>query len=532
MSITLKKQRNGETWRPFWYGVYINDAGDRKVVNLNTKWRGTPPTSLRESGDAAFENSREKAEAALKIFTDDARRKGRATHLVERLIEEKTGAAPEYTKIADLRDRWLSGDSYSVGYIGQCKALFQTFSSFMQARNPKALYLHQVTKADAQAFADETRARVAPKTYKSYIGILKPAFDRLLPNGAENPFGKIKTKKGGEKDAGTVHRIPFTEHELEELIEAAGENQTMQDLIITAACTGMRRGDVCQLRWEHVDLSAQWLTVKTSKTGENADLPIFARLRPVLEQRNGNGSEYVFPEAARMYAENPDGVTYRFKKIVAQIFTDADTSALPELIDPATIEDEALRAITENTKEGPRQKRISEAFRRYSTGESVREIEKAIGVARSTVSADLHAVETWTGTRFIRNVRSRSIKQDIARTTRIDRKQGQRAASVRDWHALRTTFVTIALTNGADIETIQRITGHRTVSIVLKHYYRPDREQHRAKVTAALPASLTGAKKHTQLNPAAELAAIAEKLAAGTATKQEKARLQTLAANV
>ena len=57
---------------------------------------------------------------------------------------------------------------------------------------------------------------------------------------------------------------------------------------------------------------------------------------------------------------------------------------------------------------------------------------------------------------------------------------GQRTASVRDWHALRSTFVTLALSAGVPVELVLRVTGHATVEVVLKHYFRPDREQFKA----------------------------------------------------
>ena len=122
-----------------------------------------------------------------------------------------------------------------------------------------------------------------------------------------------------------------------------------------------------------------------------------------------------------------------------------------------------------------------------------------------------------------------NIKASIARTTRTARKHGQRAASIRDWHALRTTFVTLALSAGVPLELVRRVTGHATVEIVLKHYFRPGRAEFKAALTGAMPAVLTGGKPK-RLKPADELSALAGKVAAGSATDEDKARLQKLAA--
>ena len=110
-------------------------------------------------------------------------------------------------------------------------------------------------------------------------------------------------------------------------------------------------------------------------------------------------------------------------------------------------------------------------------------------------------------------------------------KRGQRDASVLDWHCLRTSFVTIALSAGVSIETLKLVTGHRTVDVVLANYYRPQRAHLRAALAGALPAVLTGGQQ-APTPEAAELAKLAEKNAAGIATEQEKTRLRVLAAKV
>jgi len=359
--------------------------------------------------------------------------------------------------------------------------------------------------------------------------------ERFLPVGTRNPFAEIKL---GRSEGETIHRQPFSPEELEAIVATANGDDFMGALITAAACTGMRRGDVCRLRWSDVDLDGGMLAVKTSKTGASVEIPIFAPLRAVLERLDGKRGRYVFPEAAKMPAKNPQGLSYRFKAIVAKALDTNTSTPAPSIHRAADIEAEALDAIEANTSEGERRERIADTFRRYAAGASVRDIQKDVGCARSTVSADLAAVEEWTGKRFVRRRPGRhtkgsrnGVKEAIARVTRVEREHGQRAGSVRDWHALRTTFVTLALSAGVPIELVRRVTGHATVDVVLRHYFRPDREQFRAALTNAMPGVLTGGKRK-RLPPAEELVAIAGKVAAGTATEKDKKRLRVLAAKV
>ena len=75
---------------------------------------------------------------------------------------------------------------------------------------------------------------------------------------------------------------------------------------------------------------------------------------------------------------------------------------------------------------------------------------------------------------------------------RQERKQGLRKASVRDFHSFRVTWVTLALNAGVPMELVQKVTGHKTAQIVMKHYFQPGKEDFRAALAAKLPALMGG----------------------------------------
>jgi hypothetical protein len=169
-------------------------------------------------------------------------------------------------------------------------------------------------------------------------------------------------------------------------------------------------------------------------------------------------------------------------------------------------------------------------FRRYAEGESMRQIGHAVGLKKQTVSYHLHRVESMVGKSFLRT-QPTGLRWAVREHTQQKRPNGERAASVRDWHALRATFVTLALAAGVPVELVRRVTGHATVEVVLKHYFRPGREQFRAALTDAMPGILTGGKQKV-LTPAEELSMLAEIVADGTITDKEKARLRDLVARI
>ncbi len=77
---------------------------------------------------------------------------------------------------------------------------------------------------------------------------------------------------------------------------------------------------------------------------------------------------------------------------------------------------------------------------------------------------------------------------------RGEREHGQRRASQLDFHSFRVTWVTLMLTAGLPMELVQAVTGHKTVEIVLKHYFKPKRANLRAQVKKMMPALLPPAR--------------------------------------
>lgn len=73
--------------------------------------------------------------------------------------------------------------------------------------------------------------------------------------------------------------------------------------------------------------------------------------------------------------------------------------------------------------------------------------------------------------------------------------KGKNRASVRDFHSFRVTWVTLALSAGVPLELVQKVTGHKTTDIVMKHYFQPGREAFRESLQKAMPRMITRGHK-------------------------------------
>jgi len=547
MPLELRTQRDGSL-RPTWYGRYeINGRLIR--LNLQVKIAGTPPASrsLREQGDLAFELSRNKAQAELDKIVADSRLKSGAVRILEKIYEEKTGETIKSIKLADLADEWAKKNRrrpVNGRYADQCKSTLDRFVKFVQEKYPNANELILVNQTIARAFMDaEAERGVASKTWNDTLKLLRATYKHLMPAGGINPFENMPTK-----ETETVFRIPYSPEELAAITEAAKTDDFIRPIIIVGMCTAMRRGDCCLLEWKDVDLKNRFITVKTSKTGQTVSIPIFpmleAELQKLAKQAGSKRAGYVFPEQAKMYLENADGITWRVKKILAISLGESapDGTASTENELPVISETEARARGAKyiaSLPEGEKRDRMATVFKLYMDGQNIQAVMTAANVSKGSVSGYLNEIESAIGHRIVRGSshanRGNNLKEGMKDAGLYqERKHGLRRASVRDFHSFRVTWVTLALTAGVPLELVQKVTGHKTTDIVLKHYYQPGREAFRLALNAAMPKLLMSGSavetvKPETMEPAVEkqdkaIQAILERSTAKT-WKQDQARV-------
>ena len=188
------------------------------------------------------------------------------------------------------------------------------FVEFIQKNYRNLQYLSQITPQIAHHYLRYEQGRgIAPKTYNDILKLLRSPFEQLREDG-QNPFKKIPTQ-----ESETIFRKPYTEEELQQILTISENHPFIRPIIVLGIMTAMRRGDCCLLKWEDVDLHSNFIKVKTSKTGAMVEIPIWPTLRDELlkaQQSTKKFEGYVYPEQAKMYLENPDGITFRIKRVL------------------------------------------------------------------------------------------------------------------------------------------------------------------------------------------------------------------------
>jgi integrase len=385
----------------WWYGRF-NVKGRAKVLNLDVEIKGIRPPSVTQEGDPTFERSRGRAQAKLEQLIRKAGERKHAEDLVQTLHEIRTGNRISSIPLPEMAEAWKRiprKRPMSNAYVKSRCAVLRCFVDFIAKTHPTVKEMADVNRAVAQEFLEaEEKREISPRTWNAELTLLKSAFHHLRRAGGlvENPFADVP-----KKVEDTVHRRPFEPDKLKSILEHARNHPFIRPIIITGCCTAMRRGDCCLLKWSDVDLKSRFVQVKTSKTGETIEIPMFPLLYDELAATKRTTSKYVFPEQAEMYRSNPDGITKRVRKVLAAAGFSDDGSE--------------------------------------------------------------------------------------AQKVTVHRNPDSRRVSIRDFHSFRVTWVTLALSAGVPLELVQKVTGHRTAEIVLKHYFRPGREEFRHAIQSAMP---------------------------------------------
>ncbi len=477
----------------WWYGRYKVD-GKEYFKNLRVGVRGTPPKSDEEHGSVQYEKSRTEAEILLRGLLKEIETGKPAEELAQAVHEARTGGRRVVVHdLADLPDLWKQiprTKAPTTQHAKQCISTINSFLNYCAEHFPELSKLDHLSEEQARQYMNWQEARgISPKTWNDILSVLRAACKR----GKSTAFDDFKCR-----EKATVHRIPYTPDELKEVFEAAKSDPFIYPIIVTAACTAMRRGDCCLLMWEAVDLKEGFITVKTSKTKRTVDIPIAGMLYDVISEQVGNGSKYVFSKQAIQYKKNPDMLTDRLRTVLAKAGFRDDNKKGVRHIDNFDVAD--LKAKVEaHIKTIPtvkKRERMSHLFDLYMTGIRMCEAAESIGISKASASGYLNELENATGIAFIRGKQRTDAKLLPPKrgSVHVEREFGLKKASVRDFHSFRTTWITIALCSGIPFELVKKVTGHATAEIVMEHYFKPQRSQLKEAIQSSMPNLLTAGK--------------------------------------
>ena len=157
----------------------------------------------------------------------------------------------------------------------------------------KADFVLPKSKKKNQSTKSKKPKLVSPSTINREITILKKMFNLAIDWNLieQNPVVKVKlfSEKGTKQE-----RILKADEEPGLLLACP---DYLRPIVVLALNTGMRRGEILNLRWRQVDLEGRFITVENTKGGQSRMIPInytlFQEFAGIKAQ--GGSSEFVFP---------------------------------------------------------------------------------------------------------------------------------------------------------------------------------------------------------------------------------------------
>lgn len=142
-----------------------------------------------------------------------------------------------------------------------------------------------LSTSDLATYRDERLRSVSPSTVIRELNTISHAIDTAMRDWDvylhRNP---CKLVRRPSPPRGRNRRLRDDEEQRLLAAADAGRNLYMHDLIVLAIETGMRRGELLLLDWQHIDLGTQVAHLPLTKNGEPRDVPLSSRARSVLQR--------------------------------------------------------------------------------------------------------------------------------------------------------------------------------------------------------------------------------------------------------
>lgn len=175
------------------------------------------------------------------------------------------------------------------------------------------LRLDRVRTPDVIAYRNRKLAEgLSPTTVRLYLAVISHLFNVAIRDWGyahlTNPVvrGIMPSAAGNERD----RRLQPGEEEY--LLNGCEEyGGFIRDAVIFALETAMRRGEIANLRWEHVNIQKRVVHLPETKNGSARDVPLSSRAIEVLRRR----SKVRSIRDSRVFGVAPNGISQAFSRV-------------------------------------------------------------------------------------------------------------------------------------------------------------------------------------------------------------------------
>lgn len=154
----------------------------------------------------------------------------------------------------------------------------------------KKKLITEITTHDLEIYKNKRIGEVKPATVNREVACLKNMFNKAVQWGhlIENPVQTVRLLK---EPPGRVRYLNGSE--IERLLSHCAQH--IRYIVIVALNTGMRKGEILNLKWQDIDMQNRMIIIKRTKNNEMRMIPINNILHNALNSNDlRSNSQYVF----------------------------------------------------------------------------------------------------------------------------------------------------------------------------------------------------------------------------------------------
>jgi integrase len=262
----------------YWYLYYQDEAGKKRSVSTRHKKKPGAVEFLRTFKAREEEARRRVRNITLSVFIKEYLKSSKSYH-TPNSHESARAALNEFIKI--------------IGDITLAKITSRDVENFVQVKRGVSVH-------------------TARRCYVTVRAALQKAVDWEYLS--VNPFAKVTKPVAPEAPP-----LFFSKEEFRRLLDVI-DSEDFRLFCIVAVSTGLRLGELINLKWEHINLDGHVIHVQnsnefTTKSKRNRVVPMNQIIHEMLSRRKENAATpYVFHRAGRKL--DKDYVSKKFKRYV------------------------------------------------------------------------------------------------------------------------------------------------------------------------------------------------------------------------
>ncbi len=136
----------------------------------------------------------------------------------------------------------------------------------------------EVSSYELESYKNRRRDEVAPATVNRELSCIKHMFNKAVQWGylTDNPIRNVTKFK---EPPGRVRYL--TDEEIERLLNCCSEH--IRSIVVTVLNTGMRKGEILNLKWSDVDMKNRIIIIRKTKNNETRIMPMNDTVCDVLD---------------------------------------------------------------------------------------------------------------------------------------------------------------------------------------------------------------------------------------------------------